>query len=161
MRDLIPENVMGSFFSKRMRIATGVGIALSILAAVYLDMWKRFFSSQELAGYSILFLVGFAAGITGLFFLAKTPEIRMPLVQEKQKILKLLALPFKDENFRKLIVFMCSWNFAVNLAGPFFMVYMLKRLQLNMSFIIGLSILSQVMNFLFLKIYHTIICHIR
>jgi MFS family permease len=41
----------------------------------------------------------------------------------------------------------------VNLAGPFFMVYMLKRLNLSMSFIIGLSIVSQVMNFLFLKIW--------
>jgi MFS family permease len=153
MRDLIPENVMGSFFSKRMRIATGVGIALSIPAAVYLDMWKKFFGSQELAGYSILFFGGFAAGVAGLFFLAKTPEIRMPLVREKQNIFKLLVLPFKDENFRKLIAFMCSWNFAVNLAGPFFMVYMLRRLGLSMSFIIGLSIVSQVMNFLFLKIW--------
>lgn len=153
MRDLIPENIMGSFFSKRMRIATGVGIALSILAALYLDFWKKHFATQELAGYSILFIVGFAAGIAGLFFLAKTPEIRMPQVQKKPKILKLLSQPFRDENFRKLIAFMCSWNFAVNLAAPFFMVYMLKRLGLSMSFIIGLSIISQVFNFLFLKIW--------
>ena len=153
MRDLIPENVLGSFFSRRMRISTGVGIALSILAAVYLDFWKKQFPEQELAGYSILFLLGFAAGVLGVFFLAKTPEIRMPQVQERIHILKLLALPFRDENFRKLIAFMCSWNFAVNLAGPFFMVYMLKRLGLGMSFIIGLSIVSQVMNFLFLKIW--------
>jgi len=153
MRDLIPEKTMGSFFSKRMRIATGVGIALSILAAVYLDFWKKQFANQELAGYSILFFVGFAAGMIGLFFLAKTPEIRMPQVQEKPKIIKLLSQPFRDENFRKLIAFMCSWNFAVNLAGPFFMVYMLKRLGLSMSFIIALSIVSQVFNFLFLKIW--------
>jgi len=153
MRDIIPENIMGSFFSKRMRIAVGVGIALSILAAVYLDFWKKQFADQELAGYSILFLVGFAAGMLGLLFLAKTPETKMPQILEKQKILKLLSRPFKDENFRKLIAFMCSWNFAVNLAGPFFMVYMLKRLGLSMSFIIGLSIVSQVFNFLFLKIW--------
>jgi len=153
MRDLIPENIMGSFFSKRMRIATGVGIALSILAAVYLDFWKKQFADQELAGYSILFLFGFAAGIIGLLFLAKTPETKMPQILEKQKILKLLSQPFRDENFRKLIAFMCSWNFAVNLAGPFFMVYMLKRLGLSMSFIIGLSIVSQVFNFLFLKLW--------
>ena len=153
MRDLIPEKVMGSFFSRRMRISTGVGIALSILAAMYLDFWKKQFAEQELAGYSILFFLGFAAGVLGLFFLAKTPEIRMPQVQERIKILKLLSLPFRDENFRKLIAFMCSWNFAVNLAGPFFMVYMLKRLGLSMSFIIGLSIVSQVMHFLFLKIW--------
>ena len=153
MRDLIPENIMGSFFSRRMRIATGVGVVLSILAAVYLDFWKRYFATQELAGYQILFFVGFATGLAGLFFLAKTPEIRMPQVVEKQKILQLLSQPFRDENFRKLIAFMCSWNFAVNLAGPFFMVYMLKRLGLSMSFIIGLSIVSQVMNFLFLKVW--------
>jgi len=153
MRDLIPENMMGSFFSKRMQISTGIGIALSILAALYLDFWKKQFAEQELAGYSILFLSGFGAGVLGLFFLAKTPEIRMPQVRERLKIFKLLSLPFKDENFRKLIAFMCSWNFAVNLAGPFFMVYMLKRLGLSMSFIIGLSIVSQVMNFLFLKIW--------
>jgi hypothetical protein len=35
----------------------------------------------------------------------------------------------------------------------FFMVYMLKRLGLSISFIIGLSIVSQMMNFLFLKIW--------
>ncbi len=77
----------------------------------------------------------------------------MPKPEGKIKIFGLLAKPFKDENFRKLIAFMCSWNFAVNLAGPFFMVYMLKRLGLSMSFIIGLSIISQVFNFLFLEIW--------
>jgi MFS family permease len=153
MRDLIPENVMGSFFSKRMQISTGVGIALSILAAVYLDFWKKHLASHELAGYSILFFIGFAAGMLGVFYLAKTQEIRMPPVKGRARIFGLLLQPFKDENFRKLIAFMCSWNFAVNLAAPFFMVYMLKRLGLSMSFIIGLSIISQVMNFVFLKIW--------
>jgi MFS family permease len=153
MRDLIPQNVLGAFFSKRMRIATGVGIALSLAAAVYLDYWKKLLPKFELQGYSILFLIGFAAGILGLYFLARTPEKRMPRAEERPKILKLLTQPFRDENFRKLIAFMCSWNFAVNLAGPFFMVYMLKRLGLSMSFIIGLSIVSQVMNFTFLKIW--------
>jgi MFS family permease len=153
MRDLIPQNILGSFFSKRMRIATGVGIVLSVVAAVYLDLWKKLLPNYELQGYSILFLFGFAAGVLGLYFLFKTPEKRMPVVTEKSNIFKLLAKPFKDDNFRKLIVFMCSWNFAVNLAAPFFMVYMLRRLGLSMSFIIGLSILSQILNFTFLKIW--------
>lgn len=153
MRDLIPQNILGSFFSKRMRLATGVGIVLSIAAAFYLDLWKKLLPEYEIQGYSILFLVGLAAGAIGLYFLAKTPEKRMPAMEERPKIFKLLALPFKDENFRKLIAFMCSWNFAVNLAGPFFMVYMLRRLGLSMSFIIALSIVSQVLNFTFLKIW--------
>jgi len=153
MRDLIPQNILGSFFSKRMRIATGVAIALSVLAAVYLDLWKKLLPKYELQAYSILFLVGFGIGMLGVYFLARTPEKRMPSTQEKPRILRLLAQPFKDANFRKLIAFLASWNFAVNLAGPFFMVYMLRRLGLSMSFIIALSIVSQVMNFAFLKVW--------
>jgi len=136
-----------------MRIATGVGIALSLGAAAYLDLWKKLLPNYEIQGYSVLFLLGFAAGALGVYFLARTPEKRMPIPQQSPGILKLLTQPFKDENFRKLIAFMCSWNFAVNLAGPFFMVYMLRRLGLSMSFIIGLSIVSQVLNFTFLKIW--------
>ena len=153
MRDMIPEQTIGAFFSRRMRLAMGVGIALSIIAAVYLDLWGKWFPEQQLAGYSVLFFAGFAAGMAGVFFLSQTPEIRMPEIHERPHILKLLFQPFKDENFRKLMGFMCSWNFAVNLASPFFMVYMLKRLGLSMSFIIALSILSQIFNFLFLKIW--------
>jgi len=104
-------------------------------------------------GYSILFLLGTVIGMIGILFLAKTPEIKMPETDGKLEILKLIRQPFRDENFRKLMAFMCSWNFAVNLAGPFFMVYMLKRLGLSMSFIIGLSIISQIFNFLFLKLW--------
>jgi MFS family permease len=153
MRDLIPENILGSFFSKRMRISTGVGIIVSLAAAAYLDVWKKHFAAHELAGYSILFIGGFGAGVLGLFFLWSTPEPNMHTDGGRQGLLRLIGRPFKDENFRKLMAFLCSWNFAVNLAGPFFMVYMLRRLGLSMSFIIALSILSQVVNFTFLKVW--------
>lgn len=153
MRDLIPQNTLGSFFSRRMQIATAVGVGLNIVAAVYLDSWKKYVPDLALQGYAILFLVGVGIGVVGVYYLARTPERRMPRFSENPKIFGLLAQPFKDANFRKLMAFMCSWNFAVNLAGPFFMVYMLKRLGLSMSFIIGLSIVSQVMNFAFLKVW--------
>jgi len=153
MRDLIPQNILGGFFSKRMKIATGVGIALSLCAAVYLDYWKKILGEYELEGYSILFFAGFLSGLAGVYFLWRTPEVPMAPAVERPKLYKLLWQPFKDENFRKLIAFLCSWNFAVNLAGPFFMVYMLKRLGLSMSFVIGLSIISQVMNFIFLSVW--------
>ncbi len=153
MRDLIPENILGKFFSKRMRVAIGFGILISVLAAGYLDIWKKLFVEHEIYAYSILFLAGFAAGMAGLFFLASTPEPKMQVASENLNLVRLISLPFKDENFRKLIAFMCSWNFAVNLAAPFFVVYMLRRLGLSMSFVIALSILSQIFNFMFLKIW--------
>ncbi len=153
MRDFIPENTLGSFFSKRMRISVGVGIVISLAAAGFLDLFKRNFPDNELWSYSILFLVGFTAGALGLYFISRIPEPQMAPADRKTTIIKSLSQPFRDGNFRKLIGFLCSWNFAVNLAGPFFMVYMLKRLELPMSWVIGLSIISQVFNFLFLRIW--------
>lgn len=50
-------------------------------------------------------------------------------------------------------MFLGSWNFAVNLAAPFFTVYMLKRLELDMSFIIAFAVLSQLTSFAFLRIW--------
>ena len=38
--------------------------------------------------------------------------------------LSLLTTPLRDSNFRHLVLFLSSWNFAVNLAAPFFTVYM-------------------------------------
>jgi MFS family permease len=151
MRDLVPQERLGSFFSKRMRLATGLGIVLSLAAAAYLDFWKKHLPDYELEGYSILFFLGFAAGMVGVYFIGTIPEPRM--VPMETGVFKLLSEPFRDRNFRNLIRFSGPWSFAVNLAAPFFTVYMLKRLEFGMSSIIALTVLSQLMNFSFLSIW--------
>ncbi len=153
MRDLIPEKIMGSFFAKRMRYAVLAGIIVSLLAAGFLDLWAKFAPNLVLSGYIILFGVGLSAGLLGLFFISKIPEPPMAKSAEKVHLFKAIILPFRDRNYRKLITFLCTWNFAVNLAAPFFMVYMLNRLGLSMTWIIGLSILSQFMNYIFLSLW--------
>lgn len=153
MRDLIPQNQLGVFFSKRMSLAMMLGIPLSLAAGIYLDYWKRIFPNYEAYGYSLLFFSGFMVGIAGIYFLVITPESRMADSPDKPKFLKLILEPFKDDNFKNLTLFLGLWNFATNLVIPFFTVYMLKRLQLNMSIVIALTALSQVLNLAFLRIW--------
>jgi MFS family permease len=153
MRDLIPNNILGSFFSKRMAISTMLGIVLSLLAGIYLDQIPKYLPGHEEYGYALLFVLGFLLGLVEIFFLARIPEPRMPAVKEKRHFITLLIQPFKDSNFRKLLAFLGSWNFAINLAVPFFTVYMLQRLELSMSLVIGLSIVTQTFNVLFFKIW--------
>jgi len=45
------------------------------------------------------------------------------------------------------------WNFAVNLAGPFFVVYMLTRVGLSMTVVIVLSVVSQCTTMIFLRMW--------
>ena len=153
LRDLLPQDKLGSFFSRRMIMATVLGIVLSLVCASYIDQWKKFFPDQEIYAYSILFVLGFIAGIIGVIYLARIPEPRMSPPEGKVNFLGILSVPFKDENFRKLMAFLGSWTFSVNLAAPFFTVYLLKRLEMDMSVVIGLSILSQLVHLVFLKIW--------
>lgn len=153
MRDLVPKSQLGSFFSKRMSLATALGIPLSLVAAFYLDYWKRVFPASELYGYSILFFSGCLIGLFGIRYISMIPEPRMVQTNEKTKFARLLLQPFKNENFKNLIIFLGSWNFAVNLAVPFFTVYMLKRLKLEMSLIIALSVISQIMSVAFFRVW--------
>jgi MFS family permease len=153
MRDFVPQHRLGTFFSKRMRLATGLGIVLYLTAGFYIDLFKKLSPDLELYGYATLFFLGFLAGMLGVYFISTIPEPRMAAREDKSKFLELILAPFEDANFRKLITFLGSWNFAINLAAPFFTVYMLIRLKMEMSFVIALTVLSQIMNLAFLRIW--------
>lgn len=153
MRDLVPQNQLGSFFGRRLSLATALSIILSLIAGLFIDYWKRLFPRHEIYGYSFLFFGAFLAGLAAIYYLANTPEPRMSSTSERVEFSHLVFLPFRDENFKNLLIFLGFWNFAINLVMPFFTVYMLERLQLDMSFIIALTILSQIVNLAFLRIW--------
>jgi MFS family permease len=154
MRDLIPKGEMGSYFGKRLAVMTAVGALLTIAAGFWIEWGERRFVS-EFVGYGVLFTLGTVFGIAGVFFLARIPEPRM-LVESPASVFSVLGEPFRMKNFRQLLVFLGSWNFAVNLAAPFFVVYMITRLQMSMAVVLALSVLSQVVNVLFLRIWGTL-----
>jgi len=150
MRDFIPDSIRGSYSGKRMAIATAVAAFLSLAAGFGVDMYKNYF--PEIGIYSIYFAIGGFAGLLGVMFLAKIPEPKMKKDGDVNFI-SVLKEPFRDINFRQLMVFMGSWNFAVNFAAPFFVVYMLKRLNLSMTLIVAFSVLSQIINILFFRLW--------
>ncbi|MBI5094637.1 MAG: MFS transporter [Candidatus Hydrogenedentes bacterium] len=151
IRDLVPEKSMGTFFAKRLAYATAIGAGLSFAAGVGIDVYKRHFEN-ELGAYSILFTIAAIAGFLGVGVLFRAPEPKMPETLHRS-VRSVLAEPFRDLNFRKLLIFLGWWNFAANFAGPFFAVYMIDRLKLNMTWVLGLSLVSQGMNVLFFGVW--------
>ncbi|HEU4632917.1 MAG TPA: MFS transporter [Flavisolibacter sp.] len=142
MKDLVPESKLGTYFSHRSRLTQTLNVVLSLVLALALDYVKRVAPEKELIAYAIMFLGGGLFGLLGTYILSRTPEPRSYLAQEN--LLKLFGKPLKDRNFRNLLVFNSFWSFALNLATPFFSVYMMKIIGLPLSYIIGLGILSQV-----------------
>ncbi len=153
MRDLVPEEKLGSFFSRRLAIAIGLGMLLYIFSAIFIDLYKAQFPDRILFAYSFLFILGFIAGEIGVFFISYIPETKMESDYLKLNFAQIVSEPFKDKNYRALMIFLASWNFAINLAAPFFTVYMLQTLEIDMAFIIFLTVISQITNIMFLKLW--------
>lgn len=150
-RDLVPEKRMSSFLASRLTWATFLGAVLSFLGGYGLDLYKDHFSS-EIPAYSILFVLGCIFGMLSTFFLIRTPEPAMP-AGESISIRKLITQPMRDRNYSNLLIFLGAWNFAVNFAAPFFAVYLISRLGLNMAWVLGLSVLSQMFNVMFFGVW--------
>lgn len=153
MRDLVPDEVRGRFFSKRLVLSFTLAMPLSLGAGRFIDFWKIQFPAQPTFGYSILFLIAFGFGITGVLTLQLTPEPRMGKPTERASLREIISSPLKDENCKRMLRFTTSWALAFNFAIPFFVVYMLKRIGLSLTMVIVFSVISQLFNILFLQIW--------
>jgi MFS family permease len=151
VKDLVPEKQLGSFFSRRIRIAQMLNVTLSLATAFGIDYVKAHYPADEAVTYNILFLIGGALGLISVAFLLRTPEPRAKKLNSK--LLTLFTLPLRTRNFKNLLVFNSCWAFALNLATPFFSVYLLKTLSLPLSYVISLGILSQLSGILSYKLW--------
>jgi MFS family permease len=157
MRDLVPDSEQGRFFGRRAAATTSLSIALAFLGGAVVDVWKNYVPHKAALGYSWLFALSGLIGLYGVFLLSITPEPPMPAVPKHSHPLGIISAPFRDPNFRRLIVSLASWNFSINLAAPFFTVYMLKTLGYPMTTIMVLAIVSQLSNLAALGIWGALI----
>ena len=156
VRDLVPQHILGRFYSRRLALSTVVAVVFGLGAAFFVDYWRGQASSESaVLGYTYVLLFGaLFLGMASPIFMSFMPEPLMQSVTGPQpSLLKTLGIPLRDGNFRKLMSFLFFWGFASNLAIPFFAVYMLQRLGLSLTVVIALGVLSQLFNILFLRVW--------
>ncbi|MGY3266727.1 MFS transporter [Lysobacter sp. HA35] len=152
IRDLIPDSKLGVFFARRTIWATALGIAGTAAAAGALqfgDPSGRGGGSP--LAFAALYGIGFLSSLVSTWHLSRVPEPPMPAPVPGRGLGRMLMEPLHDAGFRRLIRFFASWQFAVNLAAPFFSVYMIRQLGLSAGFVLVMSIVSQVANIIVLR----------
>ena len=122
MGKLVPERVRGSYFGKRNTIQSVFSFFTALLAGWILGLTK------SLLGFSIIFFLAFIFGLISYFYLTKIPETSYKLENKKRSlnILKFIKEFKKYSNFYPFTIHMSLLSFAVNIASPFFTVYMLN-----------------------------------
>jgi MFS family permease len=155
-RDLVPQNILGRYYSRRQSYASAFGIVFSLGSALFIDRYLAANPGEgSILGYTwvILFAITFL-GMSGVSFMLFIPEPLMPPLSGQQpSMIKQISAPLKDKNFKRLIIFLFLWSFAANLAVPFFSVHMLQVLGISVTWVIGLSVLSQVFSIIFLGVW--------
>jgi len=125
-KDLVPLRRLGRFFGKKNIYASIGGIIVYLGGAYVVDR----FDGLSIYGYIFSFAV--ILGIIAIFFLINIPEKKEKIKAINPiKFFRRLSLPFKDKNFRPLFYLGLLWGFAINIAGPFFTVFMLEDLKLS------------------------------
>jgi MFS family permease len=151
MKDLVPDSILGKYFSHRTRVMQIVSVSSNLLIAFLVDYIKAQYPQYVTNSYFIMVLTGAAVGMLGIYLLSRANEPTPVTTQEN--VLKQLGKPLKDVNFRNLMIFNSFWAFALNLAVPFFTVFMMKTIGLSLTYIMALTIIGQLSGIFSVKMW--------
>jgi MFS family permease len=154
MSDLVPENKRGSYFGKRNMIASACGMVVVLLGGKFITIWERRFGETDPFGFVILFVLGLAIGLIAIYFLSRIPEVKNERNEDKEGFdIKVFLKPIQDSNFRTLIFFVAAWMFAIQIAAPFYGVYMIEKLKVDFSTITILGTFATFATLFMMKIW--------
>ncbi len=156
MRDLVPKDMLGSYYGRRLAAMTGALTVVGIGGSFFVRWWESVSSPDDaIFAYSILLIAGsLTFGLLSSTMALRAREPLMPAsVDSGRSVLSVLLEPLSDRNFSQLVRFLFVWSLVSNLAIPFFAVYMLTELGLSLPTVIGFTVLGQVTNMLFVRVW--------
>jgi MFS family permease len=149
VKDLIPEKKLGSFFSHRTKLITILSAVLSLGVSFTIDFVKAHHAAYLTLTYYSIFVTAGMIGLAGVYWLSRAAEPTAQVVNEN--VFEQFKKPLRDKNFKNLLIFNAAWTFSLNLAVPFFTVFLMKTMGLPLSYVIGFTILAQISNIITIK----------
>lgn len=140
MAVLVPRRLRGRYFGLRNSAASLTNLLCVPLLGAIVAHWQ----GGTIEGYGVVLMLAILAGIASLSFQVFMADVN-PQTIEPEATLSLSVLPqpqplaiaslLKDINFLKFLLYFGMWMFAVNLSVPFFNVYLLKDLGIDISWV--------------------------
>jgi len=160
MAAVVPQRLRGRYFGFRNSAVS----LITLLGVPLMGLGVSTWDGGPILGYGIVLFVGVWAGMISLgcqfFMVDVNPQVykkdaendRLSDKKEKQ-ITDFVPSALKDSNFLMFILYFSVWTFAVNLSAPFFNIYLLKNLSLDVSLVTIYSSLGSGANLLLLMFW--------
>ncbi|HEY9667566.1 MAG TPA: MFS transporter [Coleofasciculaceae cyanobacterium] len=155
MAALVPRRLRGRYFGLRNSAANLMHLVCVPLMGWGISAWK----GGAIQGYSIVLFLGIIAGLFSLVFQFFIVDVnpQSPLPVCKSAVSRESTEPaskwYKDANFLTFLLYFSMWTFAVNLSAPFFTLYMLDDLHIDVSWVTLLNSLTSGANLLMLVMW--------
>jgi predicted MFS family arabinose efflux permease len=152
MAVLVPRRLRGRYFELRNSISNLTNLFCIPLLGLVVSYW----GGGTIQGYALILTLAVLAGIISLSFQLFMADVNPLSVSDRESESEIVSSPsafaslLKDTNFLKYLAYYGLWMFAVNLSLPFFNVYLLKELKLDLSLVTLYSSLSSGANVLML-----------
>lgn len=127
--DLLDPNQRGAYFARRARTMAVISLLTLCSAGSLLSLWQRYELPQ--AGFLMLFLVAGGARLVSARHLRRVQDLHHQIQVQDQDGFRRFLRERATNDFRKFLLFSGLMHVAVLIAGPFFVVYMLRDLHLS------------------------------
>ncbi|MEW6494340.1 MAG: MFS transporter [Cyanobacteriota bacterium] len=132
---LVPSRLRGRYFGFRNSIVNLTNLIGVPLLGLAVSSWP----SGSLVGYGVILVLGIALGIFSLGFHFLMTDVNPKLLHvagsdTDQGASGGTVFNFlKDANFLRFLLYSALWSFAVNVSAPFFNLYLLGDLNIDVS----------------------------
>lgn len=136
--DLTPSTMRGNYFARRDALSLGAVTIVTLTIGRVLDFFRG--NNQEYGGF--LFIAGlvFILAIANYIFLLLIKEPPVKQNSSPVSFKSVLTIPFQSPGFKKVILLFILWNVGLQIAGPFFSVYMVTGLNLDYTYIMAIGV---------------------
>ncbi len=118
---VVPDNIRGSYFGSRNRMCAIASLVSGVAAGIILQVF-----SQNMLGFSIIFIAAGISGALSSYYFSKFPDIRFK--PEKIIIVKEIKSVFANKAFRRFVLLFIIWQIGVSISSPFVNVYLINGL---------------------------------
>ncbi|MEZ4639399.1 MAG: MFS transporter [Caldilineaceae bacterium] len=125
--DLVPTSMRGRYFGSR-NLTMGVAALVVAPLAGWLIRLGNGWQGMEHFGYQLIFLLAFATGMISTLSFNRIPEPDSPVSRPKGQPGGEIFQVLRDSpGFLGLVASSFVWNLAIQIAGPFFNVYLVNE----------------------------------
>ncbi|MCM0648301.1 MFS transporter [Clostridium swellfunianum] len=139
---LTPEHIRGKYLAKRDAYSLAFLTAITLIVGKVLDIFKQ--AGNEKMGFVFMGFLVMAMAVLNFCSISSIKEPKMEVSRVQLKFRDIFLKPLRDSKFKLIIVLFILWNIGLQIAGPFFAVYMVTGIKLSYSYIMLMGVLSSI-----------------